>query len=408
MPGPTASRLILDELRGEVRLTRAELIERTGLSRSSVSGAVGELLSAGLVAEHTIQPAPDGRRPGRPVAGLSLTRAAGLVAAVEFGRDHMSVAVADMALRVLTERTVSIDAAGGKDVAGGRDGTDGRDAAGGRDAVLRAAEAQILSALTEVPEPQALLAVGMGLPAPILAADGSVVSGPVLHGWAGSRPAAELGDRLGLPVAIDNDANLGALAEARLGAGRGARDMLYLTISSGVGAGLVLDGRVHRGRHGVAGEIGHVPVAGAAGTGRACRCGGLRCLETLASTTAILEALEPSFGPLTVARLVTLASSESIVRRVLTDAGRAIGTVVGDLANTLDPAVIVLGGPLTEAARPLLTGLRESLDRRTQPGVGDAVRLVPAALGERAGVLGALIIAAETAAVLESGGEGNA
>ncbi|MFC5185060.1 ROK family transcriptional regulator [Actinomadura harenae] len=377
MPGPTAARLILDELRGEVRLTRAELIERTGLSRSSVSGAVGELLSAGLVAEHNVEPASEGRRPGRPVAGLSLTRAAGLVAAVEFGRGHMTVAVADLSLRVLTENTVAIDVAGGKDAA------------------LRAAEEQILSALAEAPEPQALVAVGMGLPAPILAADESVVSGPVLPGWAGSRPAAELGARLGLPVAVDNDANLGALAEARLGAGRGARDMLYLRVSSGIGAGLVLDGRVHRGMRGVAGEIGHIPVAGAAGTGRTCRCGGLRCLETLASTTAILEALEPSFGPLTASRLVSLADSESIVRRVLTDAGRAIGTVVGDLANTLDPALIVLGGPLTGAARPLLTGLRESLDRRTQPGVGDAVRLAPGALGDRAGVLGALILAAD-------------
>ncbi|MDL4772989.1 ROK family transcriptional regulator [Actinomadura xylanilytica] len=387
MPGPTAARLILDELRGEVRLTRAELIERTGLSRSSVSGAVGELLSSGLVAEHTVESGTRDRRPGRPVAGLSLTQAAGLVAAVEFGRSHMSVAVADLSLRVLTAHTAALDVAGGKDAA------------------LRAAEAQIRSALTKVPEPRAVVAVGMGLPAPILAADESVVSGSILPGWGGSRPAAELRDRLGLPVAIDNDANLGALAEVRLGACRGARDVLYLKVSSGIGAGLILDGRVHRGAHGIAGEIGHIPVGGVVGTGRACRCGGLRCLETLASTTAVLEALQPSFGLLAAARLVALAGTEPIVRRVLTDAGRAIGSVVGDLANTLNPAVIVLGGPLAEAAGPVLAGLRESLDRRAQPAAGDAVRLVPGALGERASVLGALISAADSAtAVFDQGG----
>lgn len=372
-----AVRLILEELRGEVRLTRAELMERTGLSRSSVSGAVGELLSAGLVAERGT--GSTGRGPGRPVAGLSLTRSAGLLAAVDFGHSHLSVAVADMSLRVLAERTLDFDVAGSKDAA------------------LRAAEAQIRATLAQVAGPGSLGAVGMGLPAPILAADESVVSSSILPGWGGTRPAAELGSRLGLPVAVDNDANLGALAEVRLGACQGAQDVLYLKVSSGLGAGLILAGRPHRGTHGIAGELGHIPVSGAEGVSRTCRCGGHRCLETVASTTAILEALQPSFGVLDAARLAALVDWEPIVRRVLTDAGRAIGTVVGDLANTLNPAVIVLGGTLAGAAEPVLAGLRESLDRRTQPATGDTVRLVASDLGDRAGVLGALVRAAALA-----------
>ncbi|HEY7484098.1 MAG TPA: ROK family transcriptional regulator [Streptosporangiaceae bacterium] len=377
--GPTAVRRILDELRGQAFLTRAELIARTGLSRSSVSGAVGELLSAGLLAECTAGPDPRDRRPGRPVAGLSLTPGAGLIAAVDFGHSHLSVAVADLSLRVLTERAVVFDVAGGKDAA------------------LRAAEAEIARALAMAPEPRSLRGVGLGLPAPILAADQSVVTSSILPGWGGTRPAAELRERLGVPVAIDNDANLGALAEARLGAARGVRDVLYLKVSSGIGAGLILAGRPHRGARGVAGEVGHIPVGGPGGVRRACRCGGHRCLETLASATAIMDALEPSFGAMDPLRLAELAGGDPVVRRVLTDAGRAIGTVVADLANTLNPAMVVLGGVLAGAAEPVLAGLRESLDRRAQPAVGDAIVLVPGRLGERASSVGALIQAATPA-----------
>ncbi|GAA2399358.1 ROK family transcriptional regulator [Actinomadura vinacea] len=376
---PTAARLVLNELRGEVFLTRAELIERTGLSRSSVSGAVAALLSDGLLTERTAGPDPGNRRPGRPVAGLSLTPAAGLVAAVDFGHSHLSVAVADMSLRVLNEHTIEFDVAGSKDAA------------------LRAAEEEIRAALAPLPRPREPVAVGMGLPAPVLAADQSVVTGSILPGWSGTRPAAELGDRLGLPVVIDNDANLGALAEARLGAARGLEDLIYLKVSSGVGAALILAGRVHRGFHGLAGELGHIPVGGAAGPGRACRCGGHRCLESLASSGAILEVLRPSFGALAPARLIDLAGTDPVVQRALTDAGRVIGTVVGDLANTLNPAAVVLGGLLADAAEPVLAGLRESLDRRTQPAVGDGMRLVAGELGERAISLGALIRATRIA-----------
>ncbi|GAA4623501.1 ROK family transcriptional regulator [Actinoallomurus vinaceus] len=377
--GRTAAQFILEELRGEPFLTRAELIDRTGLSRSSVSGAVGELSSAGLVAERTAGSGPGERRRGRPVGGLSLTARAGLVAAVDFGHSHLSVAVADLSLRVRTERTIAFDVAGCKDAA------------------LRAAEEQIRSALAQAAGPGELCAIGMGVPAPVLATDQSVVSSSILPGWGGTRPAAELGERLGLPVTIDNDANLGALAETRLGAARDVQDVLYLKVSSGIGAGLVLAGRVHRGLHGTAGELGHVPVGDERGAGRACRCGGQRCLETVASATAVLEALRPSFGELDLARLIELAEEHPVARRALTDAGRAIGTVIGDLANTLNPAAIVLGGSLAAAAGPVLAGIRESLDRRTQPAAGDAVRLLAGELGERASGMGALIQAARVA-----------
>src|SRR5207245_8725952 len=132
------------------------------------SDTVGKLLSAGLLTEQTTE--AQKRRPGRPVAGLSLTPRAGLLAAVDFGHSHLSVAIADMSLRILSERSLAFDVAGSKDAA------------------LQAAEVQIRAALADVAEPRALAAAGMGLPAPIQAAGQSVVSSSILPGWGGSRP----------------------------------------------------------------------------------------------------------------------------------------------------------------------------------------------------------------------------
>ena len=115
----------------------------------------------------------------------------------------------------------------------------------------------------------------------------------ILPDWTGLNAGAELSRRLDLPVAVDNDANLGALAEVSLGAGRGLTDVIYVMVSSGIGSGLILGGRLHRGATGFAGELGHVFVVE---KGAVCRCGNRGCLETVASTDALLELLRPAHG----------------------------------------------------------------------------------------------------------------
>src|SRR6202008_4320211 len=148
-------------------------------------------------------------------------------------------------------------------------------------------------------------------------------------GWAGLHAARELGRRLGVPVTVDNDANLGALAEASLGAGRGMGEVVYVKVSSGIGAGLVLGGRLHHGATGIAGEIGHVQVRA---DGAVCRCGNRGCLETVASGPALLSVLRPAHDEeLTVAGMLELAIAGDLgTLRVLNDAGRAIGHALGD------------------------------------------------------------------------------
>jgi predicted NBD/HSP70 family sugar kinase len=229
------------------------------------------------------------------------------------------------------------------------------------------------------------------VPAPIDRRSARITSG-ILAGWRDLAPADHLARLLGRPVVLDNDANLGALAELHHGAARGCPDFVYVKVAGGVGAGIVLGGRLHRGATGIAGEIGHVQVQA---DGVVCRCGSRGCLETVAATPALLRALQPAHRePLTVRDLVELVRSGDLgARRVVLDAGRMIGRAVGDLCNSLNPSAIVIGGDLVAAGQPLLDGVAEGVARHAQPGAAHAVRTTLGTLGDRAQVLGALVLA---------------
>jgi predicted NBD/HSP70 family sugar kinase len=231
----------------------------------------------------------------------------------------------------------------------------------------------------------------MGLPGPINRDTGVVGPSVILSAWEGLRPAALLEERLGLPVTVDNDANLGALGELTFGAGIGARHLLYVKISSGIGAGLVIDGRIYRGATGVAGEFGHVLVDP---DGALCRCGNRGCLETVAAAGPLLDLLHPTHGAdFGVEDLIAAANAgDAGCRRVLADAGRALGLQLAGVCNVMNPERVVIGGELSAAREPLLDGIRDSLTRHAQPLARDAVELVAGVLGARAEVLGALAV----------------
>ena len=361
---------VVDELRRRGNASRGEIADATGLSRTTVTTLVADLQERGLVID-TGANNRGGR--GRPPVQLRLDPSAGAAIGVDFGHSHVHVVVADLSASVIGERRVELDVdqapAKALDVA----------AALGHELVARAGL-----------DPRRVVGAGMGLPGPLGAS-------AILRGWAGLDPARELTRRLGVTVTIGNDANLGALAELTLGAGRGMQDLVYLKLASGIGAGLVLGGRLHHGATGIAGEIGHVQVRQ---DGAVCRCGNRGCLETVASARALLESLKPAYGPdLTVREMLELATDGSHgAQRVIKDAGRAIGRAVADLCNSLNPEAIVVGGVLSAAGTPLLEGIRESVNRYAQPGTADAVLLLPGELGERAEVLGALALALQGAA----------
>src|SRR4051794_7486068 len=372
---------LVDALRRAGTASRADLARATGLSRSTVSSLVADLQERGVVAER----GDDRSRAGRPGVLLALDPSAGAAVGVDFGHSHLRVAVSDLSSTVLAERLEALDVDHRADEALDR-------AAGLVDEVL--ADAGI--------ERARVLGAGMGLPGPIDRRTGTVGSSVILPGWAGVRAAEAMSARLDLPVIVDNDANLGALAEVAVGAGRGFTDVVYVKIASGIGAGLVLGGRLHPGGTGAAGELGHVQVRV---DGAVCRCGNRGCPETVAASGALMESMRGAHGPLTVPAMLGLAAAGDLgARRILEDAGRAVGSVLADLCNHLNPEAIVVGGELAAAGPPLLAGVRESIDRRAQAAAAHAVRVVAGVLGERAELLGALALVVGDTERLRSAG----
>jgi glucokinase-like ROK family protein len=364
---------VIDALRRTGRASRAEISRLTGLSRTTVSSLVAELDRSGLVNELKDAPESTGGR-GRPGVLLALQPAAGAVVGIDFGHTHLRVAIADLSSRVLAERHRLLDVDRSADTA------------------LQAATELVDEVMADAgADRNRVVGVGVGLPGPVDRISGTVGSTVILPGWAGLHPAQELEERLDLPVTVDNDANLGALAEYTAGAGRGVRDIVYLKLASGIGAGLVLDGRLHRGVTGIAGEIGHVRSNP---DGLICRCGNRGCLETVAAAPALLELLRVSHGEqLTIADLLRLAAEGDVgVRRVFADAGRAIGQAVAPLINAVNPGLVIVGGELAAVGEPLLDGIRTSVERYALPVAASALEVVPGVLGARAEVLGAVAL----------------
>src|SRR3954454_23418693 len=371
-----ANRLrVVDALRREGTASRTDLVRITGLSRTTITTLVGDLQSRGLVIEDADgHERPDKPGRGRPPVLLRLAPPARAVGGVDFGHRHVRVAVADLSSTVLAERRVDMDV----------------DAAAST--ALDAASGMVTDVLREAGVRRDQVAgAGMGLPGPIDRRTGTVGSSVILAGWAGVNAASELSRRLGMRVEVDNDANLGALAELSLGAGRGVEDLIYVKVSSGIGAGLVLGGRLHRGATGIAGEIGHVQVRT---DGAVCRCGNRGCLKTVAGERALAALLRPRLGrDVTVRDLIELVEAGDLgATRLVGDAGRAIGRVLADLCNALNPEAIIVGGELSRSGTPLLEGIRESVDRYALPSAAQGVRVLRGELGERAEVIGALAL----------------
>jgi predicted NBD/HSP70 family sugar kinase len=364
---------IVDYLRINGTASRAELARRTGLSRSTVSTLVADLQRRGLVVERPGQFAGEGQ-PGRPAALLALDPKAGAAVGVDFDHDKLRVAVSDLSRNVLAEETAPHDV--------------DHDAYGALDLAAELVERLLGEADVERDR---VLGAGIALAGPIDHKTGALHESAVLPGWADVDAAGELEQRLGTRAYVDNDANLGALAEVTLGAGRNARFAVYVSISSGIGAGLVVDGRPYRGHRGTAGEIGHVVVNP---QGPICRCGNRGCLETLASGPALLRLVQASREEsLTVRTMIEQArDGDPGCRRAIADAGQIVGGVVAGLVNLFGPEMVVIGGDLGEAGDLLLDSLREAVRRDALPAATRELRIVAGELGERANLLGALAL----------------
>ncbi|MGZ4166390.1 MAG: ROK family transcriptional regulator [Solirubrobacteraceae bacterium] len=376
---PTSSRertalRVLDFLWREGPANRVEVVRGTALSRATVSKLVGELQAQGLVAERR-GPVSIAARSGRPPTLLAVNPEIGAFGGIDFGHSSVRVAIADLAGHLIAEHREDLDVDNEADSA-------------------IAAAVDGLRALTAAAELRGgrLLGVGAAISAPVRRDTGDLAAAGILPGWSAISPKHELERRLGVPVHVGNDANLGALAEARTGAARGASDVVYLMLSSGVGGGVVLGGSLFTGHSGMTGELGHVPVDPA---GALCRCGNRGCLETVAGAQALMGRLRRALGePVSLGEgAVRARAGDARCAETFRAAGVAAGRVAGGICNVVNPELVIVGGDLIVAGDVLVDAVREGLGQTAIDAVREDVTVVAATLGDRAELLGAIGLA---------------
>lgn len=358
---------LLALLRAGRATTRAELVALTGLSRSAVNARLADLQGIGLVVQGDPGPSTGGR--------VDLAPAGGVVLVASVGVTRTQVAVCDLSAGVLAETVVVPDLADGPAP------------------LMETLDGLLAELLAQVGRaPGDVLGIGLALPGPVESGTGRLVRPPSLPGWADFVAGPSLARRWPVPVVVDNDVNAMAVGEHRALGGT-VQDLLLVKVSAGIGAGLVLGGRLHRGTLGAAGDIGHVRVGGAEGV--LCRCGNEGCVEAVASGSAVVRALQARGADVTrtgdVVALVAAGDLEAA--GLVRTAGRRLGEVLAVAVDLLNPAAVVLAGDLALAREPLFAGVRDVVQPRVSTLAGRDLQLLPSLLGEQAGLVGCAVLA---------------
>lgn len=375
-------------------LARSELAQLLGVSRSAITPIVDELIDRGLLQEGASRTSRGGRR----AVPLQINRAAGTLLGVDIGATHISMFLTDLAVQVLAEFedrwAISL----------------------GPEACLQRLEEMRASlvggARNDLP---GLLASGVGVPGPVVASRGVVSAPPIMPSWDGFPIRQRLEEMWGVPVSLHNDAELGAIGEWCFGAGRGVQDMVYVKVGTGIGAGLILNGRIYRGVSGTAGEIGHITIDQ---HGPRCTCGNRGCLEALAGGSAIAAqaiaamrrgestALTSHNAPESITALDVAEAAkrgDHLSQQILRNAGLLIGTAVATLVNLFNPSLVVIGGGVAQVGDLLLEPVRQTVEKRSLRASAREVRIQAAMLGRRSSGIGAIALAQAKALRLLAG-----
>jgi predicted NBD/HSP70 family sugar kinase len=364
VPGPGA---LLQQIRSGTATSRSDLARTTGLSRTAVAARLAGLVDAGLVVESGEGASTGGRPPMR----LSFNPAAGSVFAAAVGRSRIQVGLCDLSGRALALGTHDQDVADGPDVVL----TQVRDMF---DELL--AQAGVASS--------SVRGIGVSIPGVVGPDRATALSAPALPGWEGVPVVPFLTRDLDVPVILERDCNAMALAE-RDGLMTTYDDLVFVKVSTGIGVGLVLDRRLHRGFRGVAGELGHTRVVRP--DGRVCRCGSVDCLEAHASGLALVEEMRKRGREVDHVRDVVAKAMEGDGEAVslIRESGRMVGDLLVGVVNLLNPQAIVVGGDLARTFEPLLAGIRESVYAGAVTLASRDLRILPTTHGELTGVVGA-------------------
>ena len=366
------------------RISRAEIAGLAGLSRSTVSEIVAEILPLGIVAEIGEGPSRGGRRP----IVLEFQDDACVILGVEMGATHVVAALTDLRGRVLTwlarEHAVRDDPAG-----------------------TRRVIAELCQGCLDAPAARGrpLVGIGVAVPCPVDPSQPNRLSTIVLPAWEAHLGLEDLAERHGVPLMVDNDANLGALAEHWWGVGQGVDDLAYIKVAMGIGSGHVIGGEIYRGATGVAGEIGHLSIDA---QGKPCLCGLRGCLVTLVGGPALVARaaeLAPQYphSPL-AGREITIAELEDaalagdpLAVAVAQEAAGHLGRAVAGLLNIMNPSLVIIGGMLARLGDLLLVPLREMVVSRTLVSSVAAAEIRVGGLGERGVAVGAATLVLKAA-----------
>jgi predicted NBD/HSP70 family sugar kinase len=351
--------LVLNLVRDRDGLSRADLARISGLSPSTVTSITGSLLEDGYLLEDepSSSVAPAKGLIGRPATMLRVHPAAGYAIGIKVTTNNLTAAVTDLAGALLGISTVP------------RGHEDDAAAVGDlfESAVSRALEA---AGVTR----DRLVGAGIGVPGIVDPETGRVADSPLLE-WAHLDLVDLVQQRLGLPVLVDNDVNTLTVAQQLFGAGRGLPHFMVVTIGRGIGMGLVVNGVVHRGSRGGAGEIGHVQVVP---NGPDCWCGRRGCLEAVAAEPALVREILASTGRLVQpAEIAAFASRDPDVAEILERAGRHVGRTVASITTVLDPQLVVISGEGVRLGEHYLVAMRTELSEREQKEVPTEIVIEP-------------------------------
>lgn len=376
--------VVLDALRLRAPISRAEVAARTGLNRSTISSIVNSLLSEGLVQETTLQ----ADRIGRPGMLLELNPGGGFAVGMEIGVDFLSVIVTDFVANVLWQQRVSSDSTAGQS------------------AVLEHAFALTQAACDEG-RARGLrpLGIGIGVPGLVEQRQGLLRLAPNL-GWKNTPLRRMWTERFDLPVFVENDGNAAALGEYYFGVARDVPTVVYLAAGQGLGAGILIGGKLFRGSQGYAAEIGHVTVDSA---GELCGCGKRGCLETLVGPRAAVRYVRQALAAGQASHWLSAAAGEAeaitfdqvveaahhgdlVAVAALEQVAAHLGLGVSNLVNIFNPQMVVLGGALNAASDILLPKVREVVSNSALEVAREHLKITASAHGTEACVMGAVAL----------------
>jgi predicted NBD/HSP70 family sugar kinase len=369
---PSAGAL-LELIRREGAVTRADLGRLTGISRASISQRVDRLIESGLVRELSDQPSGG----GRPPTSLVLASDVGVVLAADLGATHARLAVTDLAGNPLAELAEDLDITTGPEV------------------VLGTVETQLSELLRQAGRRRdEVQGIGLGVPGPVEFHTGRPVNPPIMPGWDGYSIPDRLSRSFQAPILVDNDVNIMAIGEHYTNWSSN-RDLLFVKVGTGIGCGIIAGGSIYRGAQGAAGDIGHIRVQ--AETETICECGNVNCLEAVAGGRALARAARKLGHKASDSREVVALAREHQpdIVKLVRQSGRALGEVLAGLVNAFNPSAIVIGGDMAEAHEQLFAGVREVVYQRATPLATRDLEIMSSARMDRAGTTGAAVLAIE-------------